>query len=342
MHPDPSIRAISRISEASLAPDCWPAALQLVAEAFGAVGAAYILSNTRTGRVEWASFWGPSVQFKADYIGHYAALDPLRPLLQHAPPSVSWLHLTECLPRAVLASNEWYNDFVVKCGVGDMLGAGLFRSSSESVIFGIHYGLYQTQATSLNSARHQQLLEPLSNAARLHAELRELGWKSAAALRALDQVAAGVIITDAEGSVVEMNRAAENVLRREDGLIVRQGRLCAERNFDHEKLARAIAVAANWKTAAAVARMLVGRRGGRVGYILTVAPLGVELAVYDRPLAMILVADPDARTPSEGTWLNSLACHRQRAGSRQRSWQGKDCARLPQIPEFRSRPCGPS
>lgn len=105
MRPDPSIRAISRISEAALAPDCWPTALQSVAEAFGAVGAAYILSNTRTGRVEWASFWGPSVQFKADYIGHYAALDPLRPLLQHAPPSESWLQLTECLPRAVLASN---------------------------------------------------------------------------------------------------------------------------------------------------------------------------------------------------------------------------------------------
>jgi DNA-binding CsgD family transcriptional regulator len=36
-----------------------------------------------------------------------------------------------------------------------------------------------------------------------------------------------------------------------------------------------------------------------VGYLLTVAPLGVELAVYERPLAMLLVADPDGRTPSE-------------------------------------------
>jgi hypothetical protein len=44
-----------------------------------------------------------------------------------------------------------------------------------------------------------------------------------------------------------MNRGAENVLRREDGLLVRQGKLCAQRIFDHEKLPRAIAVAANWK-----------------------------------------------------------------------------------------------
>jgi PAS domain-containing protein len=116
-------------------------------------------------------------------------------------------------------------------------------------------------ATATASLR--ELFDPLSNAARVHAELRELGWKSAAAARAFDQLAAGVIITDGDGRVVEMNRAAEQILRRDDGLTVRQGRLCAQRVFEHDKLARFIAVAAHGKTAAAVARMLVGRRGDR-------------------------------------------------------------------------------
>jgi PAS domain-containing protein len=74
-------------------------------------------------------------------------------------------------------------------------------------------------ATATASLR--ELFDPLSNAARVHAELRELGWKSAAAARALDQLAAGVIITDGDGRVVEMNRAAEQILRRNDGLTVR-------------------------------------------------------------------------------------------------------------------------
>jgi DNA-binding CsgD family transcriptional regulator/PAS domain-containing protein len=299
MRSDPFMRAISRISEAALTPDLWPQVLEALAEGLGAVGAAYILSNKPTEQVDRASFWGPSVELKADYVSHYAALDPFRAMLHHAAPSGSWLQLSKCLPRAVLGSDEWYNDFVVKCGVGDILGTQLFGSSSDAVIFGIHYGLYQTQSTSMNSARLRELFEPLSNAARLHAELREIGWKSAAALRALDQIAAGVIISDGDGRVVEVNRAAEHILRRDDGLTVRQGKLCAQRVFDHEKLARAIAVAAKGKTAAAVGRMLVGRGGARVAYILTVAPLGVELAVYERPLAMILVADPDARSPSE-------------------------------------------
>jgi DNA-binding CsgD family transcriptional regulator len=46
--------------------------------------------------------------------------------------------------------------------------------------------------------------------------------------------------------------------------------------------------------------MLVGRRGtGRRAYALVVAPLGTASAVFDRPLAMILVTDPDGLAPSE-------------------------------------------
>jgi len=62
------------------------AVLQLLTEAAGAVGAAYILSNNRTGEVEWASFCGPSVEFKPDYLTYYSALDPYRPIVSEVEP----------------------------------------------------------------------------------------------------------------------------------------------------------------------------------------------------------------------------------------------------------------
>jgi PAS domain-containing protein len=40
-------------------------------------------------------------------------------------------------------------------------------------------------------------------------------------VRALDQLAGAIIITDGNGRVVEMNRAGEQILRRDDGLTVR-------------------------------------------------------------------------------------------------------------------------
>ena len=297
MHSDPFMRAISRISEAALTPDQWPTALQSIAEAVGTLGAVYYLLNKLTGGVESISVAGFSVDVD-EFVNYYAARDLFKPLLE-ATPTGSWLRLSKRLSQPILRSDEWYNDFIVKAGIGDIVGTRLFDNASYTVIFGVHEGVYQAPFSAVGGARLQELFEPLSHAARLHAELRNLAWKSAAALRALDQLAAGVIITDGDGRVVEMNRAAEHILRRDDGLTVRQGKLFAQRVFEQNKLARFIAVAANGKIAAAVGRMLVGRHGGRVAYILTVAPLGVELAVYECPLAMILVADPDARAPSE-------------------------------------------
>src|SRR5438045_2252734 len=73
----------------------------------------------------------------------------------------------------------------------------------------------------------QGLLEPLARAARLHVELGSLGWKSSIALTVLDQLAAAVIVTDGNGRVIEINRAAERILQREDGLTVRNGKVAA-------------------------------------------------------------------------------------------------------------------
>jgi DNA-binding CsgD family transcriptional regulator len=95
-----------------------------------------------------------------------------------------------------------------------------------------------------------------------------------------------------------MNLTAEHIARRDDGLTVRQGILSALRVFENAKLARFIAAAAQWKSAAAMGRMLVGRRG-RPAYALTVAPLDAELGVYQRPFAIIFVTDPDECSPSE-------------------------------------------
>jgi DNA-binding CsgD family transcriptional regulator/PAS domain-containing protein len=297
MQADPFMCAIWGISEAALAPDRWPAALQSITEAVGASGGNYVFLNKRTGNIEWVSSAGLSTEVNR-YVNYYAARDPYRPILEAASRG-SWVLVSKCLPETFLRRDEWYNDFLLKAGIRDVAGARLFETASYTVLFGVMHGIYQAPPSAVGAVRLQELFEPLSSAARLHAELRELGWKSAAAVRALDQLARGVIITDGHGGVTEVNRAAEQILRRDDGLTVRQGKLCAERVFENDKLAWFIALAADGKTPAAVRQMLVGRRGGRVPYVLTVVPLGIELAAYERPLAMILIADPDARAPPE-------------------------------------------
>jgi DNA-binding CsgD family transcriptional regulator len=125
-------------------------------------------------------------------------------------------------------------------------------------------------------------------------------WRLSVALGALDQLCAGVIIADNGGKVIEMNRAAESIVRLEDGLNIRNGRLCARRTFETVKVAKLISGAtADGKLGVAAGRMLVGRCDGLPAYVLTVAPLRSDMAVDHRRFAMIVVVDPERHSPSE-------------------------------------------
>jgi DNA-binding CsgD family transcriptional regulator len=124
--------------------------------------------------------------------------------------------------------------------------------------------------------------------------------RSTVALQALDQLGAGVIVTNSCGRIIEMNQIAESIARLEDGLLIRNGRLCGRRVFETAKMAKLITGATTKDKSGAIAgRMLLERCDSLPAYVLTVAPLRADLAVVDRRFAMIVIIDPVRRLPSE-------------------------------------------
>jgi DNA-binding CsgD family transcriptional regulator len=121
---------------------------------------------------------------------------------------------------------------------------------------------------------------------------------SSVALLALDQLCAGVMVIDDCGLVIEMNRAAEAIVQLEDGLLTRDGRLCARRAFETAKVAILIAGATGGKSPAVGGRMVIGRSDGLAPYVLTVTPLPADL-IDGRRFAMIVLVDPARHCPSE-------------------------------------------
>jgi DNA-binding CsgD family transcriptional regulator len=123
---------------------------------------------------------------------------------------------------------------------------------------------------------------------------------SSIAVQVLDQFAAGVIVTDSGAGVVEMNRAGEAIVRLEDGLLIRNDRLCARRVFETTKVTKLIVGAtAEGKPGAAAGRMLIGRGNSLPAYVLTVAPLRTGLVADERRLALVVVVDPVRHAPSQ-------------------------------------------
>jgi hypothetical protein len=174
-----STSVVSRVFDAVLRPESRPLALEAVTETVGAIGAAYGFSSSIDA----------SAQRRR-------------------------LKLSKCFPKSRLRSDEWYNDFV-KAGVDDMLGVRLADHPSQTAILGIHYDTRHDTRRASAVARRAQLkefFEVVSKAARLQYELEGLRWKSSLGLHALDQLTAGVIVTDCRRRLIEMNRAPEIIL----------------------------------------------------------------------------------------------------------------------------------
>jgi len=293
-------RLVSSLYDAAIEPQLWPAALQSIADAFNAVGAACIIFNKETDRVSWLSLAGPSTEFRADYVSHFATLDLYSPLLR-ASPDRRWLRLSRSIPKTILHRDEWYNDFVLRSDIIDIIGARLFECRHYVTVFGVHQAPGRPLHAAARSAELTGIQETLRKAAQLQIQLSRVGWRSEVALRAKEQLAVGLILTDAAGRVVEMNEAAELSINSCGALAIRNGRLEAQRAFERKRLGQLIAAAcAEDRTELSAGRMLVGNKDGRPVLIVTVTPLSTRLMANDRPLAMLLVADADRPTPSAG------------------------------------------
>lgn len=285
-------RIATEFYEAAFSPAEWSNALGSLAHWLDAVGAAYIIFNKESKEVDWACFHGPSAELKPEYVSHYASLDPYSPILKDLSTG-TWTWLSESLPGTLLRQSDWYNDFVRRCGVENILGTRLSDRPSHYAVLGLHQEFGKPTHDERRKSRLLAVTDVLVRAAHLHAEFRKQGLRSLVTSQALDALSAGVIIVEADGRVVDANGVAEHILRRDDGLRVRQGRVTTLALVEAAKLEGLIALAAR-EAASEVGRITVTRRNRLPACVVTVASLPVQVGFFERPMAMLLVRDAEA------------------------------------------------
>jgi hypothetical protein len=153
---------VSTLHDAAVSPEAWPEALKALTDAMGVAGAALIISNKSTGGVDEAYFSGLCSGFKSEYVEHCAAVDPYSPLLDG-----SWKKLSECLADWLLRKSEWYDDFVLTCGVRDTPGTRLVDTPRDCVIFAVHQQIGRTFPDRVDSVVDLAAI-PLKQAAQRH------------------------------------------------------------------------------------------------------------------------------------------------------------------------------
>ena len=141
----------------------------------------------------------------------------------------------------------------------------------------------------------------------IQARLRLNGAVAAArdALAALDGIDHGVVLVDAESSVVHANRAADASLRRGDGLGAARGVLACDHADDTATLRRLVGAASARGMEGSGGPMAVRRRSGRRPLSVLVAPLRTDRPVVPGrgATAMVMMSDPEATMPAPAEGL---------------------------------------
>jgi DNA-binding CsgD family transcriptional regulator len=217
----------------------------------------------------------------------------------------------EIVPQSELRRTEYYHDFLKPNDMEWMVTTALLDGRSEGpathMSFTRHRG---REAYDGEGKRLIQLLAPHVRRALLtHWRLTEARLGAQAHDAALDHLGYGVLLLDESGRAVYLNPLAEALLRREDGLGLRDGRPRARRAEDDQALARLVHQAG----LGIGGGLCVERTAGPEGqppppYRLSATPARAESRpalpgapdVLAAPRVLLLVQDPDRPASSNG------------------------------------------
>lgn len=201
----------------------------------------------------------------------------------------------EMVAESVLRRSELY-EWIAKADMFYVAGALLSVGLDELGIIGVHQDPKSKDFDEEGRRKLQALVPHLGQALQMRSMFIRNKIQRDLALGALDGLASAVILADTFGNVLYANRAAVAMLRQEDGLREREGRLCADTPAATQTLLHLIGQASGRKIISShpeIPYALTLQRSGR-------APLWVQIAsvragdlsvIRDIPMAMLVVQD---------------------------------------------------
>jgi DNA-binding CsgD family transcriptional regulator/PAS domain-containing protein len=200
-------------------------------------------------------------------------------------------------PDETLLNTEFYFDYLRNFDVFHQCGAILDHTetanSSIALLRPRRRGAFEDSTLALL----RLLLPHLQRALQFQQQIADLRLHSNALESAIDHLKIGVVLLDSKGGVVHFNRMAEELLRRNDGLLLAQNRLHASaqrESSDLQTLITGTVPTSQDKRLGSGGTVLISRRSGRP-LSLTVAPLPNVGVFGQHPSAVLFVADPDQK-----------------------------------------------
>ena len=191
----------------------------------------------------------------------------------------------------------FYQEWLSALEIYHMIGAVFPTEGGAVGVIGVHRPHGAQAFEAVDRRRIALLLPHLQRALRLGQRITQDPLAGAVTLEVLDALDTGVVIADRRGMVRHLNVVAEAMLRRNDELAIRDGRLLAIAPPLQSRLSRALDDAVDLASGNGIQPSAAIRidRMARPPWTLAVSPLrppSITLAALE-PLALILLRDPE-------------------------------------------------
>lgn len=299
---------IGSIYGAAMDPARWPYVLDGIARALGSIRAV-LWVGAPTGRVRAMDVIGIDPAFLATYEQHFGRIDPVFwPVTMLSQGTV----LTDAIvPRANLERSEFYQEWVRPQEMHRIAVVNFLSTDAVSGVLGLPRTARGRPFEDDDLQLLDLLLPHLRRAVHMQTRLDTLAGKERITSAALDALSHAIAVVDERCRPLFLNRAAQQVLARHDGVALNASMLCASTNrltqMLHALVARVTGAVSREARGGAIALM---RPSGKRALNALVARLSGESGWPYVPesghAALILISDPERDAIASEDILMSL------------------------------------
>lgn len=297
---------------AAVDPSLWPTAIERLADCVGGSGAWLSRLSVADGSgVGVTSRLDP--QYQGLYDRYYGALNPFSTTPDPHAYMATWqpkvVTDADWLTQGELHRTEYFNDFMRPQDIGSFMIIRLWARDLEVCALTVNRPRSKVRFSRDHLDFGERLRPHIRRAFDLTERLSDIGFLSPAADAALDQSPHAVFILNGGGRVRRTNRAADQLLARQMGLRLVEGRLRATSAAVARRLEALIGAATtsdpSLRTGGSMALRVLGKRSP---LSVTVAPVQAERSpVFGHaPSAIVTISDPDAQAELTVAQLRAL------------------------------------
>ena len=249
------------------------------------------------------------------YLAYYERRSPLLAFYRNRPEGrVS--ALGQIAFSRAYRETEYFLDWVRPQGYGDMIGGHLVQRPDLYSWLCIRRPDQHGPYTAAEVRSAKRIAPHLGRAICLRARIEAQRGVDRGIRAALENMASGILIVDRCGKVLSANKAAESLLRTNEGLLYSRGNIVCERQQENATLQDAIRAAAQPISLGRSPAFPVSRRNGRRPLTVHIVPLSSVPAwsgfAPSSGVAVVFLVDPEFevsawhRGSCRGIWADRL------------------------------------